>query len=337
MMTKTMAAVLSSSPARLALCLGLMTIISACGLPEERPPYIDKKDKGVPTHDGAPPLEKPTLNRLKSTVCVDTIPLQGTAQPGVDVIISGGQLGSSVYVVADLRSGQFCKDVPLKKNELNIFEARVIDSEQGTSEPATAQTTHEDTCEDNPDDPDPEPKNIALGLIPKSSKAPKLHKASNLTDGDPTTYTVYEDYDWGNYSVWLTFGLEQVTPLEQVVIHWRDYQGSGTDFGTNYKVLVSTFSDPGDPQPEASSGTEDKWTTVGDVSNGDGCRGGTCGMDVFELAQLELQVRHVALWLIYDDDTGFAETFAIGEIEIFETPESNPTTSKQPTCATMGN
>jgi len=121
--------------------------------------------------------------------------------------------------------------------------------------------------------------------------------------------------NWCDYEGWTMITLEKLVEVEKIVVRWRDAEGAGTDFGREYKVLVSTVSEPPDPNLD-----DGYWVEIAAVTEGNG------GMDLFDLAATRPLVKHVALWLQQDaypwtKEFIGKESFAVAEIEVWDAPK----------------
>jgi hypothetical protein len=176
--------------------------------------------------------------------------------------------------------------------------------------------SNEETTQEEPS------QNVALGLQPRASTSPAEGNDAALTDGDLTKGAKYVDGGWyGDASVWVTFKLDKLTSLKEMVIRWRDSLGAGTAYGVKYRVLASAMPDPGDPSIKNGL-----WTEVFAQTQGDG------GEDTIDLRNTE--ALHVAIWLELDNALNLGEEFAINEVELWSTPTKTTTgpTTKPNTC-----
>ena len=316
----------------IGFAVALVTI--GCGMGSEDPP-IPKTDIGPSTTDnGTTPtkMQAPSVDPIPNTICSDSVPLQGAAVPGASVFVMGGLATSGIATDAHPTTGRFCIDVPLKKGSVNTIEVRAQDPVLGVSEPTTVSVTHGGTCQDDvtpPPDP-PKSKNIALNLPVRTSKSEDKGNPGFLTDGNSSTVAVYSGGSWtSDANIWLTMKLEKLMAVEKIVVRWRDNSSSSEhQYAVKYKVLISTKSDPGDPNLDNGY-----WTPVAEVTSGDG------GVDTFDLKTTKPQAQHVAVWLQQDGASyTWSETFAVAEIEVWDVPKTVtpiPTTQTN-TCANIG-
>lgn len=323
---------------RLAVVMlaGLGLAASGCGLSDGGPtaPPVVHHDAGTPESDAElpPAMQRPSVDPLPNSVCADSLPLQGTAPAGANIFVKGGAT-AGITTDAHPVTGRFCVDVPLLPAQTNTFEVRAQDPDLGMSEPTVVEVDH-DTCGDDvPDDTPEEPKskNVALGASGFESEGSTYGNLGFLTDGDASTYVQYKGAVWdlNAYDGWVYITLDKLYMLEQIVLQWRDGQASGgTEYGSEYSVLVSSMSDPGDP-----SLTNGYWTEVATVTEGDG------GTDTFDLSSSKPLVQHIAIWMRYDGTTNTTETFSLAELEAWDVPKkTNPTTptNQDQTCASIG-
>ncbi len=313
-------------------------MLVGCGVGGNTPPVAPQTDSGVPKTDGqiTQKLQPPTVDPVSNTVCGDSVPLQGTAAAGSSVFVVGGGATSGIATDAHPTTGRFCLDIPLKKGMANDLEVRAQDPVLGLSE-AVKITVTQGSCQDDITPPPTEevkPKNVALGVKARASKAADKGNEGFLTDGNSSTVTEYSGGDWYNpfadANVWITFKLEKLTELSRIVVRWDG--SAGTSFGGQYKVLVSSMSDPGDPN--LNNGY---WTEIANITAGDG------GSDDFDLKSSKPVAQHVAVWMLKDGNngmTGYYEYFRVAEIEAYDAPKkqtpTTPTNNQTQTCANVG-
>jgi len=322
----------SSSILQVAVTISLSLMIG-CGMEEIQPPMV-QTDSGVPKLDtqSTQTLQKPMVDPLPNTACGDSVPIQGTAPAGASVFIVGGGT-SGLATDANPTTGRFCLDAPLKKGAINNFEIRAQDPDKGMSEPVKVTVT-QSACKDDAPKTTPEQpksKNVALGVTGTSSKTASEGNEGFLTDGKTSTYAKYSGgWGTGDFGGWVSIKLDKLYMLEKILVTWKDSAGSGGDYGSDFSVLYSSMSDPGDP--DLKNGY---WTVV-DKKNGQG------GTDTIDLKSSKPLVRHVAVWMKQDGNSWtWSETFSIAEIEVWDAPASSspiPTGngSTTNTCAATG-
>lgn len=306
------------------------SLIVGCGLSDPQPPTI-RADSGVPQTDsqGQTKMQRPTVDPLPPSACADTIPLMGNAPSGSSVFVIGGGT-SGLATDAHPVTGRFCLDVPLKKNAMNHFEVRAQDPILGMSEPEMVSVSHS-TCGDDVPDPTPNEvpsSNVALGAQGTESESPDEGNLGFLTDGKTSTTVTYSGgYGWGDFSGWASIKLDKVYMASKVVVRWRDGQSSGgNNYGQKYAVLYSSMSDPGDP--DLKNGY---WTVI-EVDSGNG------GEDLFDLKDSKPLIRHIAVWMKQDGASWtWTETFSISEIEVWDVPQQNGTTTTGNSSKTCSN
>ena len=71
--------------------------------------------------------------------------------------------------------------------------------------------------------------------------------------------------------------LDKVTEIERVVVKWRDSEGNGVDYGSEYKVLYTSVTEPPDPNLD-----DGYWKTAASITTGTG------GVETFDLKQPHL-------------------------------------------------
>ncbi len=256
-----------------------------------------------------------------TTVCTDTVALRGTATPEASVYAQGGRSASDIATAHPI-TGRFCIDVPLAKDHHNVLEVWAKHPTLGLSTPRRVNVTQDSrACPGVPrggvsDEPDePELLNVAEGAAVTSKDTPNEHPAAHVTDGDPSTWTMWKGGDWWNpwdsFDGWVKVSLDGMQTVERIVVRWRDEQdvSDHADWGKKYRVLYSVSDNLGDPHPNV-------WLTVplGVIQDGDG------GADTFQLDGLPL--RHVALWLEHNGHQSWEEAFAIAEIEVLINPNA---------------
>jgi len=241
----------------------------------------------------------PTCNLLQ--------PFRGTAK-GVDRVVARGGAGAAqpVKVGSD---GRFCIEVMLTPDSLNTITFSPID-QQGCPGTDLVRTIQHHTCASP--DAGGSLTNVALGKSVVTESQPKGQN-SYLVDGDISTVVEYSGgWGWTDANIWVGIALGQPVQLHKIVVRWRDSTGSGCDFGASYKIAVSAYSDPG--KMDLNSGM---WSLLQDVSAGNGAE------DSFELAPKPL-AQHVALLLNQNGCSGWSETFALSEVEVWAADPGAP-------------
>jgi hypothetical protein len=317
--------------------LPLLLLAVSCGFDDAQPPNQILYDGGaaqLPGADGASTLAPPIPDPVASSVCATSVAVQGSATAGSNVIVYGGAL-STLSTTAHPTTGRFCLDVELVPDSENTLRLMAQDPTLGMSSAVTVKVTQQSSCKDDATAPQVDPpksKNVALGSSATSKDKPKEGNLGLLTDGDSKTFVqVGMDCPWYNpkcpfdsYNGWVSISLGKLYLLDHIVVRWKDSSG---DFGKEYKVLVSSMTNPGDPDPKNGY-----WTKVAEVDSGDG------GSDSFAVKGSKVYAQHVALWLEFDGATSAGETFSIGEVEVWDVPEQStatlPTTTT--TCSSIG-
>ena len=320
--------------AAIALLAGL--VAAGCGMGDDGPPQVHvppTQDGGVGGSDGTQTqsLQQPIVDPISGAVCTDTVPMQGTAPAGTSVFVVGGAT-TGLPTDADPITGRSCLDVPLNKHTLNTFQVRAQDPVKGMSAPVSIKVQHS-KCDDDVTKPTPEQpksKNVALGAKGKSKDTPDEGNEGFLTDGSATTFAKYSG-GWAGYAYdgWVRIKLDKLYMVEKIVVKWNEGKNSGGEsYGAQYKVLVSSMSDPGDPDTKNGY-----WTTIADVTSGDG------DTDTYDLTQSKPLAQYVAVWMEQDGNSWtWKETFKLAEIEVWNVPKKSSTspTSQANTCATIG-
>ena len=308
------------------LALALAGLAAGCGLEERDPggttPVLDT---------GYTPPTKvpaPSVDPLAQETCGSSIPITGKTADDTDVLVTGGAENAHGKPLPG--SGRYCVDVKLNSkvsNTLSVFAHNTA----GKLSTAVTVNVLQKKCGDDVDagtPPPPKPKNVGLGAKAMTSVTPKSGNVSMLTDGKTGTPVVLERFKMtGTADIWVKITLDKVSEVEKVVVRWRDGAGSGDKhYATVYRLLtaVSPSTDP--------NITDGYWTEVSKITAGDG------GTDTFDLKTQKPYLRHIALWLEEDGKSSPYQTFALTEIEVWQTaPKSTkPPPPKTKTCATLG-
>ena len=313
--------------------LGALVALMGCGLEDPKNPRGEHSDAGVVGGDGGgggavprPIIEMPTSG---SNTCQDKVAIVGTAAKGASVFAVGGASTSGVATDAHPSTGHFCLPVDLKKGQSNTIEVRAQDPEKGLSEPAVLTVVHSGCTQRDdvkpPTTPTRESMNVAIGAQGKAKDTAKQGNETFLTDDKPSTVAIYGGgWAWADYDGWVKIKLDKPTPINKVVVKWRDRKGSGGSYGKVYSLWFG-IGDTGDP-----SKTNGKWfqpTERCNVTDGDG------GDDVFEFKTNKPTADSIALFLNHDGaDWTWEETFAIAEIYVYDEPPK-PTASPTPVNA----
>ena len=292
------------------LALGL-----ACSAGEPDTKQYDAKvveDTGIPdAPQGCPPASTLTLSveSYPDPTCYTLQPFRGQAK-GADRVVAQGGAGAAqpVTVSAD---GSFCIEVLLNPDSLNTITFSPVDAD-GCPGQDLVRTIEHKTCA-QPDASVGE-INVAKGAGVTTDATPSAGSNTDLVDGKTDTVVEYEGgWGWTDAGIWVGVALGQPVELEKVVVRWRDSKGNGCAYGASYKIAISAYSAPG--KMDLNSGT---WTELEDVSGGDG------GEDSFTLASPKPLAQHVALLLNKDGCTGWSETFALAELEIWARDSGTP-------------
>ena len=269
------------------------------------------------------------------------------AEPGTTIFVIGGADSAGLATDTHPTSGQFCLDVKLTPGAVNKLEVRAQDAVRGTSD-ATIVEVEQSPCTPDSETPKPEaPKsvNVAVGQPVTTRDKPKKNQPGFATDGDNSSYVEVGGSDgtfgWNDWKGWVMVDLGKLYELSKIVVRFKDRDGSGDKYATKYKVLVSSMSDPGNPDLDNG-----KWIEVGSTGDGDG------GTDTWNLSQTQPIARYVALWLQQDgkphwkENIGipfvgkkYDEIFDVSEIEVWDVPKKSVTDGPPDTntCAAIGN
>lgn len=317
----------------LAVITVVTLALTACGLPEDGPspttPPTTTPPGGTNPGTNTKQVQRPTVDAMANTTCAVSIPLQGKAPVNASVLVTGGT--SDIATDPNGITGRFCVDVNLKLNTLSTLKVYAHDPDLGLSQPTTITITQSKCSDDvtKPETEQPKSKNVALGTKVTSNINPASGNAALVTDGQTSGAATYNDgAAWFDAKIWVKVTLDKLVEAQKIVVKWRDSKGDSTqDYGQKYKVLVAT-GNPTDPNLDDMI-----WTQIGEITAGDG------GIDLFDLKTKQPLVQHVALWLEQDDNSwSWSESFAITEIEIWDTPKKSTSTpqANTKTCATVG-
>lgn len=269
----------------------------------------------------APPIVDP----VAAGTCGSSAPISGTAVPGVAIIIRGGSATGGTSTDPHPQTGRYCADVPLNKGQNNSLQLQALGADGQLSAVVSITVMQKDcSASGNGDtgsgsEPVDDSRNVALGAEVKALENPTLNNGTFITDGSETTFALYEGqkswYGWDE-PTWVTLKVDAVHIINKIVVRWRDSKGVGKGYyGRDYRVLVSSESNPGD-----ASISNGRWVEVGTKS------GGVGGTDIFYLQTTQPLAQHVALWLEADGATTNVEQFALAEVEVW----NKPLTSSQP-------
>lgn len=303
--------------------LGLLSAAVALGAGciEDEDPPIKFDHHNIPQDFGPQTLPPPILDlgSIPQTTCQSEVGIIGTTQPGFNVYAVGGA-GSGIKAADS--SGRFCLPVSLNADQVNAISVYATDPNSGQqSTAATVTVTHQSSPEcqtvilDGGITPDPE--NVALKATASSKEPPVTGTTNAVIDGNPSTTAHWDSNNWvpwNSYDGWVSLKLEKPTSISKIVVKWRDdYNAAEKHFGADYKVMMSATPEAGDPQEGGV------WTTLETVASGDG------GDDVFEYKNTQPIALHVAIWMEYDGASGsWDEQFVLAEVEVYDTPASNP-------------
>lgn len=294
---------------RVACCTLLLLLVGGCWNAEQ--PGIEHYDSGVIPQDdleadglaSCPPADTLTVNldSPPATTCQARQPFRGKA-PGADRVVVTGGTGAAqpVTVGAD---GSFCIEVQLSQDTDNAVTFHPVDA-SGCPGQSLVQTIQHASC--SATDVTAAADNKALGATVLGSGTHKGDSA-DLVDGKLDTVVEYQGGGWGfdDASTKIHIALGKPIQVEKIVVRWRDEQGNGCDYGKEYWVATSGVADPGKLE---SSGAY--WTKLQDISDGDGAE------DSFTLSD-KPTVQHIGLRLKNNGCSGWHETFALREVEVW--------------------
>jgi len=260
---------------------------------------VDSTPDGV---GGCPPVEgfTITLENPVTSTCQTRQPFRGRAM-GADRIVVQGPAGMSAPARVST-DGNFCVEVPLSSDTPNVITFLPVDASgcPGASLVHSVQQTSAGCG--GPDNTNATSGNVALGGTVQGSDVYKGDRIY-LVDGKLDTVVEYSA-GWGftDANVKVQVALGRPIEVERIVVRWRDSDGDGCDYGSEYSLLVS-------PTAGASLG-DSSFTTVESIIDGDG------GEDRFTFPT-KTTVQHVGLLLQTNGCMSWAETFALREVEIW--------------------
>lgn len=295
----------------------LLFLLGACSA--DSPPHGTFDGPETPT-DGWPdaPANCPQPGTLKiasissypDPTCYTLQPFRGSA-PGAFKIVARGNGGTAqpAKVASD---GKFCIEVTLVASTQNTITFSPIDSTGCPGQDLKKTITHQ-TCASP--DAGVSVVNVAQGGTVTSDSSPSKGNNAYLTDGKTSTVVEYTGgWGWVDADIWVGVALGSPVEVQKIVVKWRDKSGSGCDYGARYKIATSAFSSPG--KWDLNSGS---WAQLEDITSGDG------GDDTFTYSTKKL-AQHVALLLKVNGCTGWSETFALEELEVWaQDPKATPT------------
>jgi len=281
-------------------------------------------DSDLPADIDVAPPEAPILNNLPARYGYDTVPVRGTAAPGLTIYVTLGSSGTGPTTTV-AQAGDFCLDVPLDTGVNQSFQVYAQDSRGQTSDPATVVIEQDPSLAET-EQPEQPLVELTPGLDFASVETPKEGTLPSLTDDDVATGVLMPDG-----VLWVDLGA--VYALESLEITFPDTPASDDEYyATDYVVLASALDTPVLP-PDAESVD---WTLVADIYGGSGLPQGDGGVDAFAFAPT-LVARLVAINLIENNELDWgslSENIRVNEIRITgRSTEPLPPQPLTPTCA----
>jgi hypothetical protein len=303
----------------------LIGALGACQAEEPGPGVYDKgpqKDAILwpDAPQGCPPPSSLTLTLDSYTdpTCYALMPFRGTATGADRVVAQGGANAAQPAVVGS--DGRFCIEVELQPSTQNTIIFSPVDVNGCPGQNLTKTITHQSCA--GADAGAPAVINVAQGKSVVTDASPSEGQNPYLTDGKTSTVVAYTGgWGWTDANIWVGVALGQPVLIEKIVVRWRDSDGNGCDYGGKYKIAISAFSSPG--KMDLNSGD---WTQLEDITDGDG------GDDSYSYASSKPLAQHVALLLKTNGCTGWSETFAIAELEVYAQDPSSPTVPPPEGC-----
>jgi hypothetical protein len=293
----------------------LLTLVAAACKAED-PPVGPRdstvNDAATPDVSGctAPSALKVTLDTVPSPTCYTVQPLRGTAKGAATITAQGG-VGAAAPRTVNQSDGKFCIEVMLNSDSLNVITLQPIDANGCPGLEEKVNVSHQ-TCLQP--DAGVAVTNLAVGAAVNANKKPSQGDSSYLTDGKTSTVVEYAG-GWGvaNAGIKLSVALKQAVQVETIVIRWRDAKGSGCDYGADYKLAYSSLSSPGEVDLSGP------WSELKSVNDGAG------GVETYTYSSNKPLARHVGLIMDQNGCSGWTETFALAELEIWaKDPSSVP-------------
>jgi hypothetical protein len=288
------------------LLITLAAAATACKAedPPEVPHDSAVDDAAPPDASGctAPSSLKVSIDKVPNPTCYTVQPLRGTAKGAATITAQGG-VGAAAPVSVNQSDGKFCIEVMLNSDSLNAITLQPIDANGCPGSGEKVDVTHK-TCVQP--DAGVAVTNLALGAAVNANKTPSKGDAGDLTDGKTSTVVEYAG-GWGitNAGIKLSVALKQAVQVEKIVIRWRDAKGSGCDYGADYKLAYTSLSSPGEVDISGP------WSELKSVTDGAG------GVETYTYSSNKPFARHVGLIMDKNGCTGWTETFAIAELEIW--------------------
>lgn len=250
----------------------------------------------------AVPTLQVTLDKHTDPTCYTLQPFRGTAVGAKTIVAQGGQ-GAAKPQPVNQTDGKFCIEVMLVSNSANSISLQPLDGNGCPGLARTVSVTHTSCAQP---DAGVGVTNLGQGAAVSSNKSPSKGDATYLNDGKTSTVVEYAG-GWGiaDADVKISVALAKPVELEQIVLRWRDSKGNGCDYASKYIVAYSSLSSPG--QVDLKGG----WAELKNITDGQG------GNETYDLTSSKPFAQHVGLVLNQNGCTGWTETFALAELEIW--------------------
>lgn len=294
---------------KLAACAAVIAL-AGCRAGEPEPV---RQDTGPPDYkldiftgcDSEPKLAAPTVSPPPPNPARHTrIPLRGKAPKAVSILAkTSSGVPPSAPVNAD---GSFCIDVELVADAQNTVTLTPR-SQQGCPGLSTKLTIRHQTPKTGADGGVSKPTNVAKRATVTSDPLPKEGSATNVVDGDDTSYATFQfrDLELGsncNKAAWVKIDLGKVYTLSKIRIKWA--KNAGSDYAKCFAVVTSSKPAPGKP----TTTTGGAWTLQKQDKS--------ASSSVQELTIQGDRAQWVALLMYENNSTSWDETFKLAEIEV---------------------
>jgi len=252
----------------------------------------------------APKLSPPKLDPYPNPTVYALQPFRGVAVGAKKIT---ARVGSATAKPVDVGSdGRFCIEVQLIPDAVNSVTFTPWDQNTCPGQETVITLTHKTTTV--LDGGVTTLLNVAKGQPVTSDEKPDKGDLSYAVDGDANSSVTlsFWDFDLGGTCdafAWVRVDLGKVYTVTKIKIFWPASVQS--DYATCYSVLLSPNSAPVDPDPAQIQ----DWQTVKQESNG-------TPQDPVILT-VPTAARWAALLLYENRSSGWTETFALGDFEVW--------------------
>jgi len=283
-------------------------LLLGCSAGDNKTP---KYDKGTPPKlDTVTPVdnwscsdgfskEAPKLTNPPSFTKQSPQPFNGKAPGAKQVVVTGGPSNTTASVGP---SGVFCVEVALATGTNNLY-FQAVDALGCFSAKTSHQVTY--TPATKADAGITSPINLAYKKTINGSSPDKGYLKS-VVDGDSKTSATFSFWDWGGSCAHVRIDLGDTYQINKFRLRWD--QWADKKYATEYKVLLSSSTSPGEPACAGSAG----WTVVLDKTGEDST--------TKDLLISPKEARHAAL-MMYEDAAGgltaVYENFMLAEFEVW--------------------